>query len=285
VSRWFSRPTYGIFAVFLALVATACQPLPHPFRPDDKDAGANGLLELEDTAGIFIVGIDNAQPEVSQTIAAGLVEALHDLDIPASTHTANRESLVLQCAVVDAGDGRDLVLRWELIAADGVVAGLFEQRVAAASWRRGTPRIAKQVVADAAPRIAALVRDVTDIPRPLPAVFVERVSGVEGGARLSSAVRRALEGADIRVVDDVADDTLLVLGSVYREPRGEEELVEVSWAVIEPDGTEVGRIEQSNVIPLGFIERRWGEVAAAIAAAGAEGIAALLRSTRGSGNK
>ena len=50
----------------------------------------------------------------------------------------------------------------------------------------------------------------------------------------------------------------------------------VDWSVIDPDGEEIGSINQANNIPAGALDGPWGDIAFAIATGATEGIVALL---------
>ena len=112
----------------------------------------------------------------------------------------------------------------------------------------------------------------------LPRVVVRPGDGAPGDGRV--ALRRGLERALTRravpVVADGAEDALMVLGSVHVSEAGRGQWVEVRWAVIGPDGAELGVVSQSNTVPPGALDGPWGELAEAVADGGADGVRALL---------
>lgn len=265
----------------MALLA-ACQPVPRPFLPDDKAVDVTGIA-IADKLGVFVAGVDDAPAAMSAALSAALVARLHARGIPASTTGANRGSYLLQCAA-EVRDGA-VALHWQLIAADGEIAGLFDQIEAATpnAWRNGAPDLALAIAESAAPRIDALLRDAAPVAAApvLPRVVVRPVDGAPGDGRL--ALRRAMERALTRravpVVADGAedaDDALMVLGSVHVSDAGRDQWVEVRWTVIGPDGAELGVVSQSNTVPPGALDGPWGELAEAVAAGGADGVRALL---------
>ena len=173
-----------------------------------------------------------------------------------------------------------------MIAADGEIAGLFDQIEAAApnAWRNGASDLALLIAQRAAPRIDALLRDATPVAAvlALPRVVVRPVDGAPGDGRL--ALRRAMERALTRravpvVAADAtedAEDALMVLGSVHVSEAGRDQWVEVRWTVMAPDGVELGVVSQSNTVPPGALDGPWGELAEAVADGGADGVRALL---------
>jgi len=257
----------------------ACQPVPRPFLPGDKAVDVTGIA-IADKLGVFVAGIDDAPAAMNAALSAALVARLHARGIPASTTGANRGSYLLQCDA-EVRDGA-VALHWQLIAADGEIAGLFDQIEAArpAAWHAGAPDLALLIAQHAAPRIDALLRDAAPVAvaPSLPRVVVRPVDGAPGDGRL--ALRRAMERALTRravpVVADGAENALMVLGSVHVSEAGRGQWVEVRWTVMAPDGAELGVVSQSNTVPPGALDGPWGELAEAVADGGADGVRALL---------
>jgi hypothetical protein len=181
-------------------------------------------------------------------------------------------------------DGRDrLSLRWQLIDSDGEIVGLFEQvaRFPAAEVQDRLAALSEEIAEQAAPRIAGLLdRAAAPAAAPaLPDVVLRPVDGAPGDGRqaLRRAMGTALARHDIRVVPELAEGTLVVLGSVRTQARGGTELVEVRWAVRAVDGAELGAISQSNTVPAGLLDGAWGPIADAVADGAAAGLLALLQ--------
>ena len=59
-------------------------------------------------------------------------------------------------------------------------------------------------------------------------------------------------------------------------PQAGKQQVSVRWALLRPDGREVGKIDQQNAVPAGSLDRAWGDIAYAVAEAAAPGVAALI---------
>ena len=59
-------------------------------------------------------------------------------------------------------------------------------------------------------------------------------------------------------------------------PDGKNQKVKVSWALIRPDGSEVGRVNQENAVPAGSLDTFWGDIAYAVTAAAAPGVRQLI---------
>ena len=169
-------------------------------------------------------------------------------------------------------------LSWEIVAADGVVIGLFEQ------VGEVEEIFSAKLAEDAAKRISSLMKTVEpstarDRILSVPTVALSPVDGAPGDGRISltSAMRAALGRRSIRVLAHLEEGALLVLGSVHISSRGDGQLVEVHWSVINEKGQELGSVTQSNVVPVGTLDGSWGDLAHAVADGGADGVVALLR--------
>ncbi len=66
-------------------------------------------------------------------------------------------------------------------------------------------------------------------------------------------------------------------GNVALEaPRNGHQKVSITWALLQPDGQQLGVVTQENAVPQGSLDGRWGEIANAVARAAAPGILALI---------
>jgi hypothetical protein len=269
----------------LALLAwaAACQPLPRPFQPDDKSrVDLSGLGGVADKLVVFVAGIDDAPPALDRAVRGALAERLGEYGVAASERAANRASYLLTSALARDRDGEP-VLAWRLIDADGLVVGMVDQPVPGgrAAWARADAALAEAVVAAAAPRLAAVVEDADAgalVAHPWlgRAVAVGPIKGApgDGEGALAVALGAALASRGIEVA--ASGDGLVVEGSVRRSRRAESDLIEIRWAVLAPDGSELGAVSQSNLVPAGVLDVAWGPVAEAVAGGAADGVHALL---------
>jgi len=56
----------------------------------------------------------------------------------------------------------------------------------------------------------------------------------------------------------------------------QQQSITVDWTVLTPDGTRVGTVSQSNVVPRGELDGAWVELAQVVAVNGAHGVVSLL---------
>jgi hypothetical protein len=270
----------------LLLALAACQPLPQPFAEDRPKVGS-ALLTPRDGAGIEVQPVTGAPAPLAEALAV----ALRDADVPAYTESANRASLKLvgtaREVAQSAGTAR-IELRWELFEADGSSAGTHAEAIDAdlAAWRGGNGDVLARLAKAAAPRIAALLQEdgAVDRGNGEPSVLVRPVAGAPGdGSRsLARAMVASLQQAKVAVTDKepgagLGAKLFVVSGNVSLTAAGEgKQKVTVSWILFDPKGLQVGQVSQSNAVPAGSLDGRWGEIAYAVANAAAGGIVALL---------
>jgi hypothetical protein len=271
----------------LLLLISACQPLPHPFAEDAKVPRAP-VLSPRDSAGIVVAPIAGAPGPVAEAVAA----ALRDAEIPASTAGAGNKGsfrLLASARVKPGAGGRDsIALDWDLRAADGRLLGHGSAAAEAPdeAWRRGDETVAREIAGETAPAIARLVQD--EPPRAAalaePLLAVRAVVGApgDGGRALTRAMDYALRRAHVALADKAEDKESFVLtGKVELSPvEAGQQQVKVSWALLRPDGGEIGRIDQQNAVPAGSLDGPWGDIAFAVASAAAPGVAALIEKAK-----
>ncbi len=273
------------YACMALLWLAACQPVPRPFQPDDKTAIDFSDFGIADKLVVFVAGIDDAPPELDRAVSTALAEKLRNQGVVASTASANSGSFLLICDTKANRSGA-ITLSWRLIDADGLVIGLVDQYTAAhrRDWLRADPALVQAIVAEAAPRIAAIVADhdpsmiARGTPGLLRPVHVAPVTGApgDGNKSVTKALRNALRRSGIAVIDEPEGLGVSVFGVVNRRPRGEADEITVRWRVVTLEGAELGSINQGNFVPTGALDGPWGNVAVAVAQGGAEGVVQIL---------
>ncbi|HXY98376.1 MAG TPA: hypothetical protein VEI03_00155 [Stellaceae bacterium] len=271
----------------LLLQVVACQPIPHPFS-EAVPPPRSPALSPRDSAGIVVAPITGAPEQVAEALAA----ALRDAEIPASIlGTGNKGSfrLVASARAASPASGRaGIVLDWELRAADGKILGHGSATVEAPAeaWRRGDETVARAIAGNAAPAIARVVQD--DPPRTAaitePLLAVRAVIGApgDGGPALTRAMDYALRRFHVALAEKAGDKESFVLaGKVALSPaEAGRQQVTVSWALLRPDGGEIGHVDQQNAVPAGSLDGPWGDIAFAVASAAAPGVAALIEKAK-----
>lgn len=110
-------------------------------------------------------------------------------------------------------------------------------------------------------------------------VMVAPVEGApsDGNRQLFGGMRRALGSSKIVVMDSGGGDTFAVIGKVKLTPVDDSKgQLEVSWVLKDPAGKEVGKVDQSNAVPLAAARGSWAGFGDIVAQAAVEGILELL---------
>lgn len=282
---WRSRLTAGI--VLLA-AAAACTPVPQPFAHTKAEVEkSKKVLELPDGAGIVVnPNIEGATPEIAAKLTAAMVKALSDANIPASTGGGNKSSYVLDgrlAAAPVAGRSKLLIL-WTLNDHDGNKVGehLQHETVDLRAWQTGRPSLMTDIATHAAEPIAGFIQDKGAVANPGAGSVVEvrLVEGApgDGATSLTRAIRFYLQQAKVKITDKPLPDALIVQGVVeISAPRGGAQPITITWKVLRQDGSEMGKVAQNNAVPVGSLDKAWGDVAFLIAEAATPGITRILK--------
>ena len=264
----------------LCVALAACGDLPRPFQPADKSTQAWSAPGDVAWGSIMVPPIGGLPADRSEALVEEVVEALQLRDIPASAHVGGGGSIVL-AGHVSIAAGK---LRWTLIGPDGETALRFEEpRLDAPSIGQAADDL-KAIAARAAGRVAAVLKPpkAQDPSRPpqVP-VVVETVRGApgDGGIALARAMRHSLSRVGAAVADAPNEGNLTLQGwvSVVRDDTvADSATVTISWDVLQPDGTRLGTITQSNRVGTHQLTGTWGILPRLVARAGAPGIAQLL---------
>ena len=267
-------------ALVLCVALAACGDLPRPFQPAEKSLQAWSAPGDIAWGSILVLPIAGLPQPRSVELADEVVAALQVRDVPASTYAGGRGSIVL-AGQVSAVTRK---LTWALVTPDGETALRFEEPLLDAARIDETTSDLAAIARRAARRITdALEPPIADDERAQPAVSVvlEAVNGApgDGGIALARAMRHSLARIGVAVADDRRDDSHLILGrvSVARDDEATDDAaLTIVWDVLQPDGTRLGTVTQSNRVSAAQLIGAWGALARIVARAGAPGIARLL---------
>ena len=264
----------------LCVALAACGDLPRPFQPAEKSTQAWSAPGDLAWGSILVQPIAGLPPPQSAALADEIVEALQVRDVPASTRTGGRGSIVLagQISVVTRK------LKWALVTPDGETAFRFEEPLLDAARLDETAPDMAAIAARAARRITAALEPpvaADAVARAAVPVVLEAVHGApgDGGVALARAMRHSLARIGIAVADDSEDDRHLISGRVSLardETATDGATLTIAWDVLQPDGTRLGTVTQSNRVSAEQLTGAWGALAGIVARAGAPGIAQLL---------
>lgn len=285
----------GLLALLLLPFLAACGDLPQPFR--GNPGGQAGMLAAPPAYRLAIPDPSGAllPAEASRAFSEALSEALLGAEVPASA-TATPLPLDWLLTVDAVLEGGTVTPRYQLTDPDGRDQGTAEgARVPAREWSEARPDLLRRVARDAAPRIADLLLRAEAARKGMdpaalaaagpPRIFVPAVRGApgDGNAALTARLREAL-GAQGMVVQDIAQGArFAVTGqvNVVDQPATRTQRVEILWTVSRVDGFDLGRVLQLNEVPMGVLERFWGDVAFAAANEAAGGVRTVVANAGG----
>ena len=277
-----------VLCLLLAGLATACGPVPRPFRPDVK--GEDELLLLRNGGSLTVLPLQQGGPGVRGALAERLATALRaeGLAATAAPDPAAKFTLRGRGVVQPLPDGREEILTlWELVDAEGRRLGQQGARseLTAGAWQRAVPQALERVARQASQALLTLVRDPAPARAGRPELAEGRVvlapiedAPGDAGRLLSRALLAELRRLEPRFLSAREGPALVIVGEVgLGDPRQGWQSVAVTWRVLEAvSGEELGRVDQRNRVPAGSLDRSWAEVALPIAEGAAAGIADLL---------
>ena len=288
----FGRCRFGPLAWLPILAVLAgCQPLPRPFAPVDTTA-ANPLIELGDSPGVAVLDLAGAPAPTSRAVTSAVIEALLDRDIPAAHSTGNRRSLFAYGeaeAARSAGGRLDVEMVWHLVDPEARPLGSHRTaaRPPARAWRSGDPAMVATLAGSAADGIAALIRGEDPARRKRArgarGVFLQAVGAPASldGAVLRRAVEAALPGGGLRLVRRrTAADLVLNATITLGPPIGARRRLGLVWRLADPNGQEIGRLDQANDVEAAALASRWPALARLIARALAPDLRAMAAAAR-----
>ncbi|MBS0517500.1 MAG: hypothetical protein JSR90_02350 [Proteobacteria bacterium] len=116
-------------------------------------------------------------------------------------------------------------------------------------------------------------------PQPQVKVMVASVTGApsDGNRQLASGMRRALGSSRVVVMDKPGEDVFAVVGTVSLAPINDQSVqLSFVWVLKDPSGKEVGKVEQSNPVPVAATRGTWAGFGDIVASAAVDGIVELL---------
>lgn len=245
----------------------ACGPIPKPFQSAPAIKISNPLLAIPDGAGVTVTPVEGANPNVSGPLTEALVAALIAREIPATAGGALTNGLLLEGKA--QWQDRKALIDWRLTDHLGNQVALVQAEVPATrtAYDQGYPLLIQELANTAADLVAnSLHPDATVLTeqtgaRSVAVVGVEGAPG-DGNAALASAMTAVLKEAGVSIADSPEDATLLLAGSVLQgQPQNGSQEITIRWWLMDATGTVLGTLQQSNLVPEGSLNDRWGGAA------------------------
>ena len=305
------RPLVTLLTV---LLLAACGPTPKPFEHEPADDVA--FHPKRDKAEVIVATPANMPGKLAGKIATALALELQSYDIVAAVQPAQAPLKVAGATSTrDAGFGLgiEIQVEWYLLGRGSIQGPAVSKTVAKPEdIADGNDRLVSRIAQQAAPRIATLMGkpptvearapgqvaagvntpDTPDEPQtaaarpktPTVKVMVAQVTGApsDGNRQLFSGMRRALGSSRIVVIDKAGADTFTVGATVKLSPIDDRtSQLEISWVLTDPSGKEVGKVEQSNPVPVAATKGSWVGFGDIVAAAAVEGVLELIEKALG----
>lgn len=232
--------------------------------------------------------------EKAEQLRRKVMTILRTHDVPALAESNASLAWVLQGQAAfisrDVGKGKEEIsgtIVWQLIDARGDERAKFttplsgrEDTMADLQFGPMADQIAAQVDA-----VLAGPTQQAAAPPPaaasVPLASVARVTGApgDGNMALTKSLAALLPFKGIKVTGKKEDAAWRIEGKVKVTVKSEaEDLVTLTWRVLDAQGKELGTIRQQNAVPHKRLDGPWKEIAAFAAEAAAEGISQLIHS-------
>ncbi len=270
----------AVLAVLAALALAACAAPPGVFRADRSDPllTAPPLTEAV-TGGVWIAPVPGIQAE---PFRRALANALVRRDVPAgldSVGPGGARLLATPAPATHAGRGYVRV-DWRLERVDGTVLDAFavatplDFRIERPETKAAIAKVADRLaVVLGAPPPEAIARTI------VVAVPPARTDGFADGGPLARAMATALATEGFQPGAAEAAGAIVRASARVRPATGQEGVVVVTirWAVVTPDGREVGAADQENLLPAALAANGLQAIAADAATAAVQSVAGLVR--------
>ncbi len=286
VSKRFSLAG-GLIAALL-LVA-ACGPVPKPFQPAQGGA-ESPLAKAGAASGIWIQPIDGASRPMSGLLMGAMIRGFKKYGFNARTGARGNARYRLKGRAAINTENPTLpyvaLIHWTLYDFDGQVLGAETQGVSGSrnDWDLGAPAVIADVGEKGPDIIARIIGKEEENLRPIRPKLaglwmkpIENAPG-DGNTSLTRAIKGIIQGAGIVVAEERRyAEYVLEASVILGDPKDGQQRIEIVWAVKTPDGREIGRATQKNLVDAGTFAGPWGEVAGLVAEAALEGIERVLR--------
>ncbi|NOT40132.1 MAG: hypothetical protein HOP13_06545 [Alphaproteobacteria bacterium] len=299
------RLAFFVALVGLAACSSVTEPLgmedpfgiPQPFKGKERN---DDMIAQAIRVPALVVAVPGGLAEDrAQALRDRVVELAQASDIPALSAASVRawslsgEAARIETPAKPAGkkgkgkppQGAQGVIVWRLADPDGAQRAKFTVTFKAVqeTLGEGDLRIVAQDTVNALD--AALLRPDTQVSQTItaavkPAAWVGTVKGAPGDG--NQALTRALTGIlpmkGVALGDTKSKAQWRIEGVVKVTPGANgQDVVTLTWRVLDANGKEAGSITQENAVPRGRLTKPWREIAGFAAEAAAEGIAQLIQ--------
>ncbi len=283
--------------------------IPQPFKGKERN---DDMIAQAIRAPALVVNVPEGLPEDRATsLRDRVVELAQAQDLPAlSSATVRAWSLSGQAAKIRTGTATDTgtakgkgkstkkkgkepplppaelgVILWRVTDPEGAERAKFSVNYASGQESLSDTELRLVAQQTVTALDAALLRPDTQVsatiaPAVRPIAWIGAIKGAPGDG--NQALDRALngilplKGVSIEQVQTKAQWRIEGIIKVVAGPAGQD-VVTLTWHVLDASGKEAGSITQENAVPHGRLTKPWREIAGFAAEAAAEGIAQLIQ--------
>lgn len=281
----------------LGLLLSACAPITEPLglrdpfalhRPFEGEGDQTAVRQVLGERPLAIGAIEGMTDSERAALIADILTEADARDVLMTTTDAPAGKTIRGRVVARTNDPaeRQIVMAWDLPSEEGKQPRVIELT---ATWT-DNPLDAANIPAHARRAMAReLVGRLTEAPAtasaeadPALTLYIAPIPDAPGdGAASLDAAMRGLLASELGavVLRDRSPQSLTIEPAVSVTPvpeRPDRERVALAWRVVQPDGTLLGTIDQSNDIPKGLLNGAWGPIALDIAAGAVAGVGDLL---------
>lgn len=269
------------------MLFSGCGPSQGPFA-EDRARNRHLVAPMPDSTGIVVRAVTGVPEAQAEAVREAMAEAFARLDVPAATDGGNRaiHSVEGAARTAPAGGKVRVSIAWRLYDRSGGLQGETSTAalLAPEAWDRPEAKALGPLVDAAAARFTAAIVEPaygrTVVPHRQVTLHIWPIVGPsqQGNRLLRHAMARALARQDFAVVGGLEQAKLILSGDVSLGPAKDgQRPIEIVWAVLAPDGKELGRLNQRNTVPEETLRTGWTGLARSIANAAAGGVGELVR--------
>ncbi len=287
-----------LFAASLLVGLSACGDLPKPFAHEGP-VHSNPLLKSVRTDSVRIEMGASIPSSIADPMSKSALNAFKQANIPASRTLDFVPSYIIKGGMKiyqdDASAPETAEFNWRLLDGTGTALKSFNLKITGdqTGWLFFDKQLIGEIGRSLGMEIAnhiegrkIQIRKKLEIPddqfarnnqpeKLIPRFFIAEVVGAPGDGALSlyRALRRLLKKSGGEISYERPAATHLVKGfvNVSEEFHGTNDIA-ITWLVTAPKGQELGKVTQINRVPAGRLNRRWGDIAFAIAQGASNGI-------------
>ena len=270
----------------VGLLFAGCGQLPKPFKSELGSGAESPLVAMLDAAGIVVVPIIGAPPGVAGPLSEIMAAELRRANVPATTTSVVKNAFLLEGEMVlapPAGDKNLVTIKWTVtnVVGDVVTELVTSSSVSGIAWKTARLPSLNTVSEDVVPRIANTLQ--TKYPvvarKEWPLVAVVAVEGApgDGNEMLKNAFVAVLKDAGLPVTANPENAVIQIFGKVeITDQTLKRETIEINWIFLEPNGSEIGKMTQSNSVEKGREHSKWGALAYDVTFAMVDSVADVL---------